>query len=94
MTGSDKGVVAASFVMLILMSFILQEPEASLPQERSTGLFDSHSIVFQTTLLTTSILLLASFVFGVIYEVIRYMSRSKIRQHGRLLTLLCLCVQS
>ena len=64
---------------------VLQEPADSLPVERSTGLFDSDSVVFQNTLLLTSSLLISCLLLGIMHEIIRYTrSRAKIKPHGRI----------
>ena len=64
---------------------ILQEPADSLPVERSTGLFDSDSVVFQNTLILTSSLLISCLLLGIMHEIIRYTrSRAKIKPHGRI----------
>ena len=63
---------------------VLQEPDDSLLVERSTGLFDSDSVVFQDTLLLTSSLLISCLLLGIMYEIIRYRrSRAKIKPHGK-----------
>ncbi|XP_073230062.1 uncharacterized protein [Porites lutea] len=60
----------------------LKEPGDSLPVERSTGLFDSDSVVFQNTLILTSSLLISCLLLGIMYEIIRYTrSRAKIKPH-------------
>ena len=62
----------------------MQEPPDSLPVERSTGIFDSQSLLFQRTLLITSTLLSTFILLGVIYEIIRRLrARAKIRPDGR-----------
>ena len=64
---------------------VLQEPDESLLVERSTGLFDSDSVVFQNTLLLTSSLLISCLLLGIMYEIIRYRrSRAKIKPHGKI----------
>ena len=64
---------------------VLQEPADSLQVERSTGLFDRDSVVFQNTLLLTSSLLISCLLLGIMHEIIRYSrSRAKIKPHGRI----------
>ncbi|XP_078344750.1 uncharacterized protein LOC144630294 [Oculina patagonica] len=58
----------------------LKEPAESLPVERTTGLFDSHSTVFQKTLLISSTLLISFVMCGIIWEIIRCIrERAKIK---------------
>ncbi|KAL9958573.1 hypothetical protein ACROYT_G035603 [Oculina patagonica] len=49
----------------------LKKPAEPLPVERSTGLFDSHSTVFQKTLLISSTLLILFILSGIIWEITR-----------------------
>lgn len=49
----------------------LKEPPDSLPVEKSTGIFDSQSTLFQRTFLTTTTVLAAFTLVGIIYEVKR-----------------------